>query len=92
MNPAYQRLAGQAASSSDSDEAEFLPIKRTAQQRSKRIEEEEDEEGDEAGSAGKAAGRQAKKAKVSGELLAACLLTQCTTTESTYTLSDRLSH
>ena len=57
---------GQAASSSDSDEEDFLPIKRTAQQRSKRIEEEEEEE---EGFAGKALGRQAKKARVSGELL-----------------------
>lgn len=57
------RSAQQAGSGSDSDEAEFLPIKRTAQQRSKRIEEEEEEE--EAGIAGKALGRQAKKAKVS---------------------------
>lgn len=68
MIPPEQSLAGQAGSGSDSDEAEFLPIKRTAQQRSKRIEEEEEEE--EAGIAGKALGRQAKKAKVSGELLA----------------------
>lgn len=59
----------QAASSSDSDEEDFLPIKRTAQQRSKRIEEEEEEEEEEESLTGKAPGRQAKKAKVSGELL-----------------------
>lgn len=58
------RSPAQATSSSDSDEGDFLPIKRTAQQRSKRIEEEEEEES----LTGKAPGRQAKKAKVSGEL------------------------
>ena len=61
----------QAGSSSESDEEDFLPMKRTAQQRSKRIEEEEDEEeiGEEQSFTGQAAGRQAKKAKVSGQLL-----------------------
>ena len=64
----------QAASSSESDEEDFLPIKRTAQQRSKRIEEEEEED---ESLAGKAPGRQAKKAKVSGALLSIWLSSGC---------------
>ena len=53
----------QASSSSDSEGEDILPMKRTARQRGKRIQEEEEE--DEAPA--KSAGRQAKKAKLAGE-------------------------
>ncbi len=55
----------QAGSSSDSEEEEMLPMKRPAQQRSKRIEEKEEEEDLPV----KPAGRQAKKARTSGAAL-----------------------